>query len=166
MPETAATTATVTVLGPTHQHRPAATRGFRAPRVVLKSPYSQTGPVDKPRGLSMGPLGELPRVFCCNSAISRSLLIGIRRFLVQTWIEFQGGSNGELKMTPKPQADPLFRGFRFFARSMAQDRHSLGLHLQQTPAKWRFPGEKRAARWRKTRQTTQTTRVPAQTYQA
>ena len=114
LPETAATTATITVLGPTHQHRPAATRGFQAPRVVLKSPYSQTGPVDKPRGLSMGPLGELPRAFCCNSAISRSLLIGIRRFLVQTWIEFQGGSNGELKTTPKPQKDPLFRVFPIF----------------------------------------------------
>ena len=114
MPETAATTATITVLGPTHQHRPAATRGFRAPRVVLKSPYSQTGPVDKPWGLSMGPLGELPRVFCCNSAISRSLLIGIRRFVVQTWIEFQAKSNDALKTTPKPNEDPLFRIVRFF----------------------------------------------------
>ena len=112
-----------------HQGLPGTPRGSKI-TLLPDGPCGQA-----PRGLSMGPLGELPRAFCCNSAISRSLLIGIRRFLVQTWIEFQGGSNGELKMTPKPQKDPLFRGFRFFARSMAQDRHSLGLRLNQPPAK-------------------------------
>ena len=114
----------------------------------------------------MGPLGELPRMFCCNSAISRSLLIGIGRFLVETWIEFQGGSNGALKTTLKPNKGPAFRIFRFCTSCLAQDRHFLGLRLIKTLAKWRFPGEKRAARCRKTGQTTQTARVLTQTHQA
>ena len=62
---------------------------------------------------SAAPL-ELPCMFCCNSAITQPLLIGIRRFLVETWAEFQGGSDGQLKTTPKPQENPLFRVFRFF----------------------------------------------------
>ena len=84
------------------------------PTGTQKPTYSRGAAKTKAWALfSAAPL-ELPCMFCCNSAITQPLLIGIRRFLVETWTEFQGGSDGELKTTPKPQADPLFRVFLIF----------------------------------------------------
>ena len=89
------------------------------PTGTQKPTYSRGAAKTKARALfSAAPL-ELPCMFCCNSAITQLLLIGIRRFLVETWTEFQGGSDGELKTTPKPQTKrPSFSRFSIFLRTV------------------------------------------------
>ena len=89
------------------------------PTGTQKPTYSRGAAKTKAWALfSAAPL-ELPCMFCCNSAITQPLLIGIRRFLVETWTEFQGGSDGELKTTPKPQTKrPSFSRFSIFLRTV------------------------------------------------